>query len=291
LRSSGVALVLTATFAAWGATPAGAAEQWGPGKHMTQAVGRVMGSVRLASNISDYGYDNGICIMAAFLRPGATVAFNRPLERGERYMILGGGDDDVEDLDIEVLDSSGDVVAKDDKVDAAPVVEFTAPRSGQYTIRQRLYKASVGCFCVVAVLRKGGFDVPIRNLVSASSRLIAFCNAVDRNTSGSVAFHDADNQWAIYGSILRQGEDTTITNITLGGGQRCLLAAGDENSSDIDLFVLDSDGDVIGQDTDADATPIVKHKARAGASYGLRVKNVKAGGATLVLAAILKVSD
>jgi len=160
-----------------------------------------------------------------------------------------------------------------------------------YTIRQKLYKAQVGCFCVVAVLRKGGYDVPVRNLVTATVKLIALCNAIDENTKGTVRYHDHANQWAIYGSILKKGEESSITKMSMGAGLRVLAAVGDENASDIDLFFLDEDGDVIARDEKPDATPIVSLRTRATQSYGLRVKNMEARGATLVLTAVLQIVD
>ncbi|MCS7022029.1 MAG: hypothetical protein NZU63_09400 [Gemmataceae bacterium] len=212
------------------------ATEWGPGERMSQAVGRIMAAVRILSDISTYGYDDGISFLAFFLKYRATVSFERTFNQGSKYVILGSGDENVEDLDIEILDSNGRTVALDTKDDAMPIVEFSPRQTGAYTIRLNLFKASRSSFCAAAILRKGGFDVPIRNLVVATTRLIALCNVIDRYTSDQVTFFDGNNQWALYGAVLRRGEDTTITNIHLGNGKRIFLAAADENARDIDLF-------------------------------------------------------
>ncbi|HKI19611.1 MAG TPA: hypothetical protein VKA15_17120 [Isosphaeraceae bacterium] len=257
---------------------------------MTQAVGRVMGSARAISDRTVFGYAEGTSIMAAFLRPGADIAFTRPLYRGQEYVILGGGDQDVQDLDVEISDPDGRVIARDTRDDAAPIVRFVAPRDGSYTIRQRLCEARSSSFCVVAVLRARGFDVPVSNLTNATVNLMELCSRVSQNRGGRVVFQDADNQWAIFGAVLQNGEERTITNLALGQGRRVLVAAGDNNARDIDLFVLDRNGDIAARDTAEDATPIADVTVSGNSLAGVRFQNVNSQGPALVLAAILRVA-
>ena len=272
------------------ATIAGGTEaaEWKPGIGMTQAVGRVMGSVRRIGDNTSFGYDDGICIMAAFLRPGANIDFTRPLVGGQEYVILGGGDFDVEDLDIEIFDPYGRPLTRDVLNDPAPIVRFFAPATGIYTLRQKLFKARTGSFCVVAVLRAGGFDVPVSNLLVATTNLIDFCTRVNQNRGGGVVFHDAENQWAIFGSVLRPNEATTITRLALGQGRRVIVAAGDNNAADIDLFVLDQAGNTVVKDDESDATPIADIQVHGVNSAGLRLHNVQSRGPALVLSAFLQ---
>jgi hypothetical protein len=262
-----------------------APREWGAGKYLTQAVTRVMASMRKVGD--DFGFDEGVCIMGAFLAPKATVAFDRPLRAGSAYVILGGGDNDAEDLDIEVLGPDGRVVARDVETNAVPVVRFTAPRSGTYTIRQKLYKARSSSFCLLAVLRQGGWDVPRSNLEAATTKLVSFGTAVDQTTPKAVTFHDGANNWAVFGSVLRKGDQYTHTDLSLGTGQRVMLAVGDASARDLDLFILDSAGSLVGKDDKPDALPIVRLDTRA-TTYSMRVKNADSRGPTLVLAAILK---
>jgi hypothetical protein len=233
--------------------------------------------------------------MAAFLRQGADVSFTRPFVSGQEYVILGGGDEDVNDLDIEIFDSNGQVVARDARNNAAPIVRFVAPSSGMYTIRQKLFEAKRSSFCVLAILRERGFDVPVGNLTTATSNLISFCARVNQNRNKdrneSVIFQDAANQWALFGAVLRNREQTTVTKLTLGEGNRVLLAAGDNNARDIDLFALNEKGEVIVKDVDNEPTPGVTLQVKGDVSAGMRVHNVDAAGPALVLAAVLRVVD
>lgn len=281
---AGLALALTAALP----TASTAQDQWEPGRHMTQAVARVMGSVRGLSEISEYGYADDVCIMAAFVQPDKKVAFERNFRRGEEYLIVGGGDDDVKDLDLEVLDANGRVIDHDEETDATPLLLFTAPQTGRYTIRQHLYDAPVGSFCVVAVMQRGGYDVPITNLVDAAGSLILMANVVDENVTEIVSFQDGDNQWAIFGGIIDEDESLTITNMNPGTGRRVFIAAADTNSSDIDMFVLDEDGDIIDSDEETDATPIVDVRTKSSQSYGMKVTNHTSRGPSLTLMSILQ---
>lgn len=287
--AAAVAALAVSGLAAPTAPVARAAQQqqkWGPGERMTEAVTRVMAGARGLTNASDYGYDKDICVLAAFLREKGKAEFNRSFTRGEKYALVGGGDNSAEDVDIEILDSKGKVVASDTKTDAIPVVTFTAPSTGTYTVRLTLYKGRPS-FCAAVILRDGGYDIPVRNLSTALANLIVRCNAIDRATSDTVTFHDVANQWAMFGTVLSEDTDLKITNIDLGTGKRCVLAVGDGNARDLDLFLLDRDGDTVAKDIDPDAIPTIFYTARNFRSAGVKIKNESSNGKTLVLTAFL----
>jgi len=266
------------------------AEDWVPGKHMIKAVGKVMGTVRGISDGGDFGYDKDLSILAAYVAVGKSVSFNKPLVKGEEYIILGGGDDDIEDLDLEVYDKNRKKIAADTQTDAAPLVRFKAPETGTFTLKAISYKAKADGFVCVVILRNGGYDVPKTNLVDAFASLIGGCNIIDKNTKDKVSFHYKENQWALYGSVLDKGEETTIENVDLGSGTRMIIAAGDKNAKDIDLFVKTGKGKDLGSDTKADAFPIVTVNAFALSDAKLTYKNVESKGRSLVLMTVLQLN-
>ena len=159
------------------AAPARAAK-WPNGVHMKEAVANVMVSAKTLGDLTEYGYAPGTCFLAAFIQRRASVSMNIPMDADTSYIFLGGGSKDADDVDIEVLDSRGRAVARDDDADATPVVKFTPVRSGKYTLRLTLFKADSACFCAVAILQRGGYTVPIQNLADATNDLIGFCNDV-----------------------------------------------------------------------------------------------------------------
>ncbi|GEM_PF-1185445 len=265
------------------------ADGWGPGVRMTESVARLMDSARLLGDRTSFGYDGNISILSAFLRTDAEVKLTRHFNAGTRYLVLGGGDNQAGDLDIQVLDSDGRMVAEDRLTDAAPVVDFTPTRSGTYTLRVHLYSGKPS-FCTVAILRDGGFTVPVNNVVTALHGLILRCNAVDRMTPTDVTFHDAPNSWAMVGGAFAPGEAQSITHMNLGTGKRVMLSSADSNAIDIDLHVLNEKGEVRAKDEDADPNPIVSVTVNNATDAGLKISNVRSNGRSLVLTAFLDVA-
>jgi hypothetical protein len=257
---------------------------WRPGRNMAKAVAGVMDSARLLPK--DIGYDNGICILGAFVRKGASVSFKRHLVSGERYTLLGGGGDLADDVDIYIVDSSGKVVAKDTDADATPVVGYVPTFSGEYSIRLNLYEASGSEFCALVILREGGWNVPVSNLVTATGKCIIACNLI-ADAAGGARFHDEPNQWSLFGSILREGESVSVTNLTMERRRHAIVAAGDNNVDDLDLFLLGPNGQTLEKDIRPDSFAVIDYRTGNHTSYGLRIKNESSYGATLVLASVL----
>jgi hypothetical protein len=268
------------------ASPARSAD-WVPGTYMLQALGQMMRSVLEVSEKTDYGYDDGICIMAAFLRPKGTIGFLRQVVKGQSYVIAGGGDNDVGDLDLEIYDEFGRKIASDTGDDNHPVVLFTSSYSGRITIRLNLFSAARASFCVVSVLRRGGWNVPRANVERSAVGIIGAAISVDRQVKGDVVFQAGPNQWALYGGMFRPGDQIEITNVGLGTGRRVVLAAGDTQAEDIDLFV--EVGGKQAKDDDPDPTPLVDITVTNVSSATLRIHNVKSGGPSLILTTILQV--
>ena len=147
---------------------------------------------------------------------------------------------DIDEARIRVMDENGRQVVKDDDVDAAPKVRFRAPRDGRYSIRLELYDARRSAFCVAAILRKGGHPVPTKNLVDATDNLIASCKTIEPKKQLSFNYHDTENVWCLFGSILEPGKGSTI-NVRSGRGERVFVAAADNSANHIGLSLEDKD--------------------------------------------------
>ena len=261
---------------------------WRPGQEMLQAVGRVMIGARKAHDDAGYGYMSGTCFLATYLKPGQESAMAFTLEEGESYVFLGGGDDDAKDVDIVVTDADGDAVAKDTDRDATPVTSFQPRRTGKYVVHLKLFDARVGCFCAVALLKKGGYNVPVQHLADATDNLLKWCEQIVKKVGGA-KFSSGRGGWSIYGAVLKPGEDSTITKLDPGRASIIYCSAGDTDALDVDLYLLDDDQDVLKKDTDADPTPYVRYETRADRNYGLSTKCVKTDGGSpaLILTAAL----
>ena len=105
-------------------------------------------------------------MLGAYLEDGLEVAITRPMRGGVKYMLLGGGSEGIEDLNLAVESADGRLLKADTMDDAAPVVEVTPPSDGKYRIRLSNAKnGSGGGFGVVVIMREGGYSVPVANFV------------------------------------------------------------------------------------------------------------------------------
>lgn len=267
------------------------AKEWVPGKYLDQAMSRVMESVRKVTDKTQYGLDDqSSCFIGAYLEEGKQVgAATIPLTGGTEYAFIGGGDDDVQDMDLYLLDADGDVVAKDDAKDSNPVVVFTPKEDGKYKVVMKLVDGKArGSFVAYALLRKGGYDVPAKNLKAAWERLLGMCEKIN-DKLGWAAFHDGDNELCVIGSIMKEGETLTQGGIDLEDRPYAFVGAADGQANDIDITVTDGDNEVLAKDTENDAIPLVLYTK--GGTVKLKLSDVKSNGATLCMAAVVKLKS
>lgn len=259
-----------------------------PTKRMTKAVERVMGTVTKIAKVSEFGYDDGTCVLGSLLRPGATVTFNKNLKGGTEYYILGGGDDNVTDLDIYITDENGKQIIKDDDIDAAPKVHFRAPKDGKYTIKLDLFEAKAPGFCVAAILKKGGYNVPTKNLQTATDNFLKLAKTIEPRKTVGFNFHEKDSVWCLFGSILDEGK-SSVVSIKAGGGDRAFIAAADPSSKGLGLYLADKDNKFIKKDEDHGALPILRHTTTDGVPNRFQVTNKASNGPALVLYGVFRI--
>jgi hypothetical protein len=278
-----VALALTSSIVA-------AKDDWVPGKYMNQALVRVMASVRRITEKTKYGLDDAsTCFIGALVVEGKQVTTRIPLKAGTEYALIGGGDDDVKDMDLYLEDSDGNIVAKDDATDSNPVVVYTPKEDGKYRVVMKLVSTkATSSFCCYATLRDGGFDVPVSNLAAASGKLLALCERIN-DKLGWAAFHDGDGELCLIGSIMSQGQTLTQGGFVLEDRPYAFVGTADAVAEDIDIKLTDSDGTSVASDTETDATPIVIYKK--GGTVAMKLSDVKSKGPTLCLAAAVKLKS
>lgn len=129
------------------------------GKYVNSASARL---VKMVDGSNKEGYrlqNNSFSAGGGWLKQGAdnwVSLFNMQLTAGTNYRIIGVGDMDAKDVDIQILDSNNKIVASDTLVSPEAIVNYRPTVTGRYTIRLRLYasKGNDPCFCLAIVLAK-----------------------------------------------------------------------------------------------------------------------------------------
>lgn len=286
-------LVLSAVVFSGFASLCRAESGWTPGVYMAQAIDEMLVAARVIGDETTLGYDdNGVCLVGCHLHPGDVYELNRPFAEGVEVVLLAGGDTDARDIDLAILDKNGNVLAEDTTTDRMAALTFTAPGSGNYTVRLALYKANRDAFCTFAVMRRAGFDVPVINLATAREAFLRLCmgTAIQGAAIGKeTAFLAKPNQGAVFASVLAGGESATIRNLDLGDAPSVILAAGDTQTNDIDLRLMDEPRTGEWIDKDPDATPIVVATPSVQRSYTIEAINADPSGrAAFVLFGVLQ---
>lgn len=258
---------------------------WTPGNYLTQAISTVYAAAAAAIAIEDeLGFDGGASLFGSLVRRGGSTSILQTFNRGEEYVVIGGGDNDAQDVDVTILDSLGRSVASDRLTDATPVVHFRPTRSGRYTVRVSLYRATDNAFVALAILRKGGWQVGPDRMVAAARTLVSSGSFLA--TKGSSGFLAEENQWAVWGGVAPSREIIELTGVTLGQGKRIVIAATDDEASDIDLYVRSSAGTLLASDEGSGADAVVSLESAAGRRYNLTAKNA-GNGTNFVMTGVL----
>lgn len=266
--------------------------QCGPPTYMRQALVNVIVKGILLNNLSDMGYNKDICILGTYLPKGEQVGFTTTLNAGTEYAFVGGGDDDVTDLDIYLVNDRGIEVAKDSKTDNSPIVIFTPSTTGRYTVRVKMFSTRTsGSFASMLIMSNKGYSIPVNTLKNAMVDLFSTVEAVCTNFS-KMGFISTTNQWALYGCVLEEGGSSTVSSIRLSNTRKTVIVGGgDQNAYDVDLYLYDNRGNLLKKDEDNDAHPILTYFADGNSDYQIKMKNARSGGnRSLVMSAILEVN-
>jgi len=246
------------------------------GKYVEQASANL---VKLINSANADGYrlrENSLSIGGGWLKQSTSEwikIFTVPLKPNTSFRVLAAGDSDAKDVDVEVLDANGKVMAKDGKSDPTAVADFTTgKKGGEYTVRIRLYasRSNVPCVCMAIVMTQGKSNAQGKYVEQAASTLVKLINAA--NADG---YKLRDNKLSIGGGWLKQSTSEWIrtysTPLKANTGYR-FLAAGDKDAKDVDVEVTNSGGKVVAVDGKVDPTAVANYKTGKGGEYTIRVR-------------------
>ena len=111
-----------------------------PAQAQMSSVNRQLNAI--VSGLADDGYTESHLRRTGQLNDDRTRSYTIRLQEGMRYSIAGVCDDDCADLDLMLYDARGRMIDQDESTDDHPVVSVTAPRSGTFSVRVRMYDCS-----------------------------------------------------------------------------------------------------------------------------------------------------
>ncbi len=89
---------------------------------------------RFETTLREQGYNRVMNPITGSLAGGSSQANVVFLNGGMRYAIVGACDQDCRDFDLRIFGPDGPMIDEDVELDDTPVLEFTAPASGQYRL-------------------------------------------------------------------------------------------------------------------------------------------------------------
>lgn len=261
--------------------------EWTPGFYMRQATDNVFEKASLMNALSEYSWNENLCLAGALLTVGNTIALDVELEEGVSYSFIGGGDEDIRDLDLYIVDINEEVVAMDVEDDDTPIPDFVAPYTGRYSIRMSLISGdAMTSFVALALLREGGNTVGESDFTAVSDQFFQSGGQINSFSTG-VKWHDAENQWCLFGILLDKETGWDISNMQLGSEEHYFFASAGEGVKNIDLILRTEDGQTISVDEEEDAYPILEITTQATTAYRLDVKNRKSKDRSLIMVGVL----
>lgn len=168
------------------------------------------------------------------------------LQRGVRYALVGVCDQDCGDLDIRLMDPSDREIGKDVEKDDVPVVEITADKSGEYTLRVEMAEcADQPCAFGIGVFAAGQdeFDRQVRDQLEKAGREL-----------GQKGFELTHH---VFTGALNPEQYENVVFELERGGTYVVLGVCDVDCKDLDLKLLNAAGREIDSDVQEDDAPVV----------------------------------
>jgi hypothetical protein len=113
------------------------------------------GLVRYRSYIVDRGYDSTGDLLAGAVGRGTSDVNTVNLEGGVEYAIIAVCDEECTDIDLRIKDAADSTLAEDVNPDDNPILEFTAPTTGSYSVDMIMFACGTdACSWAGQILRK-----------------------------------------------------------------------------------------------------------------------------------------
>lgn len=254
---------------------------------MKQALDNTYEKASLMNALSQFSWTEKLCMAGAILDVGETISLNVELTEGVAYTFLGGGDEDVFDLDMYIVARNGEILASDIEDDDTPIPDLIAPYTGVYSVRLQLVSAnSSTCFVALSLLSKQGFTIAEADYNQLSEKFFAAGGSIHQVSSG-VKWHDVANQWSVFGFLLNNKQSIELENLHLGAANHYIFGSADRRVSKLDLILRDEVGQILLEDVADDPYPLLEKKTAAERLYTIELTNLRCQQRSLILVGIV----
>jgi hypothetical protein len=206
------------------------------------------------------------------LNEGATQDYPIAMQSGQRYTIAGVCDNDCPDLDIKLIDQGGAEVASDTATDSVPVVTHAPNKSGNYTVRVVMYDCNVApCSAGLTIMGTGGVapntsvNRPAPTTGQYDAQVNTQLDSFERGQSSAVRLFRSP----IF--RLNEGADRDFSVSLIAGVNYKIAGVCDNDCPDLDIKLIDQDGNTLANDALTDSLPIVNFRPTRGGPHKVRV--------------------
>jgi len=216
---------------------------------------------QVGASFTEIGYDI-VVRKGDSLKDGETKRYTVNLTSGTTYSLVGVCDVDCSDLDLTLFDDNNNLIVEDTMVDDAPVIEFEALETGQFSLDVKMYDCSEDiCYYGVALFERAEeasneYERQVlRQLDAAADRFV--------KSGYTKIVHEGD--------ALGDGETEPYSVSLTKGNTYALVGVCDVDCSDIDLTLFDDNENLIVEDTLVDDAPIIEFTVLSSGNFKLNV--------------------
>jgi hypothetical protein len=194
---------------------------------------------------------------------------------GRDYVIVAVCDVDCSDIDLHLYSPAGDEVGADIQPDDVPVIELGNVGGGEHRLEVGMYAcSSEPCFYAVGVYVKDGSGggAPSGGAGAGGEAYVEQVLGILEAFSGLAeerGYTDTGDDWV---SALDESESEDQFVKLGGGADYALVAVCDEDCGDMDLAIYDPSGNLVAEDTETDAVPVLEITGARSGEYRIEVR-------------------
>ncbi|MBI3272326.1 MAG: hypothetical protein HYZ53_25265 [Planctomycetes bacterium] len=259
-------------------------------EYVEQAIQAGLAMAGKAHDMSGYGpHSASFCLLGGWISKGGSLTYQTTLQGGKTYLLIGGADTSVKDLDLKVETEDGSSELHDDATDATPLIEVT-PKSTM-TVNMHLFYADGNdpvCFAVLLILEDHSPKGSLDSLAHAGGKLVGLVQKLQE--SHPVKMDATLNRASVFACLLNQGESIGLSRGFPPSTSYAVVAVADPSCKDLDLRLSQGGKEVVA-DTDDNPVAVVEFETRAGEEESVlevRMENAASTKPSFAIGAVLQ---